>query len=329
MSSYYALKAPERVYFIYRTEDGALICRHNEKGRLSPEVCLLDGARKHFTAALRNGEPVLFCQDEEGNTLMFAERGGEWFSRPARHNPGCRDMLITPMFGEHGMYIIHNEEEGDGKYLCGRHTNEKGVWQPALRIDAYLPLYREPYEAQATSASHTLLFYQSGAGENLLGYREITPTRFGPYQRIHSGKNIMDASFLTTEDAVFALFVVRSVFSSQLLFRYRAEAAFSAPLLLWEAPKIDDVLLMFINGKLYATCVSGNRLYTAISENRGASFSKMDIYKGKFCFEPAKAAFAASVPQREDTLFARQIYIDRNAPWDAQMTPEMYEKFYE
>lgn len=227
--------------------------------------------------------------------------------------------------------MVYNTLSADGNshYLLTQRMGERGAWEPSSRIDKFQPLGHALYETQATGPEHMLLFYQTRTGENQLGYREVTPTRYGSYQRLHSAPGaISDTAFLTTGNAVHALYIVKTLFSCQLLYRRRTEDDFSTPVLLWEAPRIDQCLLSFVYDNLYATCIIGGQPYAAVSENRGVSFSRMTLYKRKFCFDPVKALFLTAAPMSENELYIRQIYVDRSAPWDVQMIPDLYPAFY-
>jgi len=194
------------------------------------------------------------------------------------------------------------------------------------RVDYYkaFPL-GEPYIIQATGSGHFVLFYQNKDGD--VGYREVTEKRTGPFHRFHNFKsgNIYDASFLTTFDELHVLMIVRSPFSYQLLYRKKTEDVFTPPVQLWEAPKIEHCLLTLIGNELHATCMIGGRPHRVISIDEGDSFGQMELYKRKFCAEPIKANFTSQ--QVTDGWLARQVYVDKNAPWDVQMLPDIVDFF--
>lgn len=344
MSSCYVVKTATRLAFFYRAESN-IILRTLEHSHLSPETCLMRNSGRHFNVTLTTDGVHIFCQDESGGLWLLTEREGKWNRRAlnpnaAENNPEAedqsngtpmRDCLITPMISGKRLSIVYNSVSADGNshYLVMQQMNEYGTWNPASRIDKYQPLGHLLYETQATSAEHMLLFYQTRTNENQLGYREVTPVRYGPYQRFHNASGVVsDTAYLTTGNAVHVLYIVRTLFSCQLLYRRRLDNEFSVPILLWEAPRIDQCLLSFVYDNLYATCMIGGQLHRAISENRGESFSRMTLYKSKFCYDPVKAVYLSTSPMSENDLYIRQVYVDRYAPWDTQMIPDLYGAFY-
>lgn len=193
------------------------------------------------------------------------------------------------------------------------------------RIDYYKPFPFEPYTTQSTSLGHVVLFYQNREGH--VGYREVTEKRTGPFHQFLNAKDgiLQDASFLTTYDELHVLMVIRTPFSNQLLYRKKTDDVFTPPVSLWESPRIDNCLLTLIGKELHATCMIGGKLHRSISYNEGDSFGPVELYKRKFCAEPAKASFIVDTPT--NGWLARQVYVDRNAPWDVQMLPDLVDFF--
>ena len=66
----------------------------------------------------------------------------------------------------------------------------------------------------------------------------------------------------------------------------------------------------------------------AVSVDDGDTFGAMELYKRKFCAEPVKASFVSQRPLETEDWFARQVYVDRAAPWDVQMVPDLCPIFY-
>ena len=226
------------------------------------------------------------------------------------------EQNLEPAFTDAGKTLISNSFDDDEQPYLLR-LGEK--------IDYYKPLPFEQYITQSTSLSHAVLFYQNQEGH--VGYREVTEKRTGPFHRFLNAKDgiLQDASFLTTYDELHVLMIVKTPFSHQLLYRKKTEDVFTPPISLWESPKIDNCLLTLIGKELHATCMIGGKLHRSISYNEGDSFNPIELYKRKFCTEPAKADFISEAPT--SNWLARQVYIDSNAPWDIQMLPDLVDFF--
>lgn len=301
---YFVAQQGQDLYFFYLSGD-SLLYRAWHKGQYLPEATLHTEVES-FHVSQQTGQIQITC-DTKGERLLLTYRNGAWRSRVAAVLPGS-------------IYTGHN---ADGDFCLFKRADDS----EEEAIDLFLPLSFAPYVAQPTGPNHTILFYQRAVEGCQVGYREITPTRTGPFHRfLNISGTLADASFLTTTDEVHLLMTVKTAFSHQLLYRKKTDDVFTPPILLWESPIIEQCLLTIINNELHATCVVGGKLYLASSADNGDSFSPMTPYKRKFCAEPVKAGFTAYPPT--GGWFAREVYVDRHAPWDIQMLPDLYPEIY-
>ena len=351
MSTHFVARQGQELYFFYH-HDKQLKYRVWKDSRLLPEATLHAGAKMPFTVFHHEGLLHTFCQDTEGDILLFTHRQNTWHRRTLMQ--GDTGVLLTPIVSENGLCILYNGFSEDTHCLFKRSMTRSGDWHPTETIDHFSPFSFAPYEAQVTGPGHLILFYQTQAEECQVGYREITPKRTGTFHRfLNMQGSLADASFLTTQDAIHILMIVKTTFSCQLLYRKKTEDVFTPPTLLWESPKVDQCLLTMCTGQkpghtegkvsskgkrteaaaeLHATCMVGGRLHRAVSGNDGDSFSPMAPYKRKFCADPVKASYVTPLPQMSQTSsadwFARQVYVDSTAPWDVQMLPDLCPDFY-
>jgi len=321
----------QSLYFFYPSENrSALKYRIWQDGHFSPENTLHTGIKLPFSVFHQEDVLSVFCQDTQGNIMLFSHRNGTWGNRTILK--GSKNILLTPMLSEDNLCIVYNgTAEADTSYLYKRSATSAGQWQEAETIDHFKPFAFTPYEAQITGPGHMLLFYQTQAEECQVGYREVTPKRTGSFHRfLNAQGSLVDASYLTTQDTVHLLMVVKTVFSCQLLYRKKTEDVFTPPALLWESPRIENCLLTIIENELHATCMAGGRLHFAISLNDGDAFGPMEPYKRKFCTEPIKASFVTQNygQMTRQGWFARHVYVDKAAPWDIQMLPDLCPNFY-
>jgi len=296
-------------------------------GHFSPEAVLHSGIRRLYSVFFIENVLHVFGQDVQGNVLLFVYREGQWSHRSVLQASG--DVLFTPMAAGKGMSFVCNAHtDPENPSLIKQSMDDNGKWLPPEVIDHFKPFGYLPYEAQATAPTHMLLFYQANTDDCQIGYREITPTRTGVFRRFFNGHGrLVDYSFLTTHDALHLLMIIKDPFSCQLLYRKKTETDFTPSVLLWESPKISQCLLSWVRGEIHATCMTGGKLQRAISTNGGDSFAEIKQYKRKFCVDPVKANFI-STDESEKSWFARQVYVDSEAPWDVQMIPDLCTDFY-
>jgi hypothetical protein len=305
------------------------------RGRWSEELPAAKNARDNFTVTEDGGVLHLFCQDAQGDIILATlDVGGEkWASRVVLKNQLDRihSIVLHPIITETGLTIIYNTPgtEDRGSFLSIQNLDAKGQWSKATRLDKFFASGPSLFEVQRVSKNHLILFYQKRGQENNLGYMEITPEQQGNYNIFFTTNYfVSDSSYLTTENGIHLLFVVKSMFSSQLIYRKKMDDEISNPIVLHEAQRIENCLLYFAKGSLYAAFLAAGQLCQCVSLDKGNSFSRPVRYKYKFCQNPEKANFSSQTPQSEDTAFLRQVYVDRACPWDIQIIPDAYEDFF-
>ena len=329
LSSYFIAMYGQDLFFFYPSDNMSnLMCRIWRNGRYLPEFTLHEGIRPSFSVFRQKERLNVFCQDIKGHILLHSYKNDKWNSRRIMHNSG--NILLTPIESEDTLCVIYNGIS-DTECLFKRTTTPSGEWQQAETIDHFKPLPFAPYEAQKTVPGHLLLFYQTQTEECQVGYREVTPKRTGAFHRfLNTQGSLADASCLTTYDKLHVLMIVKTALSCQMLYRKKTDDVFTPPILLWEAPKIEQCLLTIIEdeqgSELHATCMIGGKLHKAVSADEGDSFGPMSMYKRKFCTEPVKANFLTE--KMPVGYFARQVYVDKAAPWDVQMLPDLCQNFY-
>jgi hypothetical protein len=296
---------------LYTKPDGL----YYRTGPRAPEECVLINARLRFNAFLDPADDLhVFARDTAGETYLLTRRDGAWGRRTV-FGKDAEDILITALYGTHRNGLLYNIRQNGAGCLVRHATDAQGKWRPPETIDSYRPLHHDPYEVQRTSDDHAVLFYRGGL-DGTLGYRELTAAQTGAFKPIYKGEGVVDASFLTTQDTLHVLLAVRKSFGGQWVYIRKDGEDFTAPQVLWETPGIGNVLLMMMEGRLHAFCMSGGRLYVTVYE--GGRFTPVALYKSKFCAEPVKAAYL-SRGEKENNLLTHQVYVDNNAPWDVQV----------
>jgi len=340
----------DRLLAIYYSDTSGIVYRSFEGGRWGKATPIAPGAHSNFTVSIdRNGTLYLFCQEANGDVHLYRLRQGEWKSRVMLKNPGNKQarLHIHPLLYDDGMSIIYNSVIGEGSALMLQSMDERGKWYPPERIDSYSQMggtgiadarLGADFSVVPVAPDHALIFYARNAGEPAIGYVEASPTRTTTFNTIYStGSKIIDTSFLVTNDSLHVLLVVRGMFSSQLIYRKKSSASFSAPVVIAEGAQISSCLLMFVSGILYAYFMVGGQagfgqesstqLAYSSSADVGETFSRAARYTNKFCAAPVKSTYISHVPMDEGGFFARQLYVDRNNVADVQLVPDMYEEF--
>lgn len=216
----------------------------------------------------------------------------------------------------------------------------------AFSIDEYLQQANLDFTAQKITNDHMVIFYQSIQSEavqnrrpnlfskeeieehyNNIGYMEVSDGGHGVFRPIHTTYyNIADTSFITTGSKIHALYIVKSMFSYQLVYKCKAGEAFDKPIVVWEGQKMDKCLLSIINGEI--NVFFRYRGHTFTSKKKGNSFTKPEVYKNKICKITKKATFISEKTMDENDFFVCDVYVDKYNPWDVQILPDMHKSFY-
>jgi len=323
--------ADSKLLSFYHNDSEGIVLRAFDSGKWGKPTPVAPGALGNFTVSTdRHGALYLFCQDAEGDVHLHRLRQGDWKSRMMLKNPGGKQarLHIYPMIRDDGMSIIYNSAGTDGGTLMLQSMGERGKWNPPTSIDSYSPMGDDFY-VQTLAPDHALLFYARKSADPVIGYVEASPERATTFNTIYSTSHrIIDTSFLVTNDSLHALFIVKGMFSSQLMYRKKPGQSFSAPVVLAEAAQITNCLLMFVCGKLHAYFISAGQLVYAYSTDGGETFSGVMRYTNKFCAVPIKSVYISQMPMDKRDFFVRQLYVDRNNVSDVQLLPDMYDDFY-
>lgn len=322
------------LYCFYNAKDKGILYRTYEGNKWSGAKTVSANTREIFSVNIsHNGKIHIFCQDVVGNVVLCQMQDGKFGNRIIlkASDSEAYDIFFNALIMEKEMLLLYNMPSLDDKnfYLMSQRLNENGQWSQANRIDKFSPGSDTIYQIQHISKDHVLLFYQMKIMENISGYREITPDRQGNFNSYYSGAaTIYDQSVLTTNTTVHVAYAVKGLFSSQLIYRKKDDINFTRQIIIWESQRIDTVCLYIVKNNLYLAFKSNDILYTCISENNGATFSRPLKYANKFCLSPEKAFYISGSPQSESEYFLRDIYVDSLHPWDVQMLPDLYENFY-
>ncbi len=333
-NSYIVRLKENRLFCFYYVKGRGLLYKTYENNKWAREKVLLEQGRENFTVTIdEKGIIYLLCQDSMGDVVLLTNGEGEWVSKVILKNQSGKvhPILLKPIITDNGICLIYNVPavEEKSNYLVFQSVDGDGRWGPAQRIDRFTGMNSQMFQVQHVTREHVLLFYYNKSMENSIGYREITPAKLGSYNNIFSTVNhLQDVCFLTTDNAIHVCYIVKSVFSCQLIYRKKEDEGFSQPTIIAESQKLDNCIMFFVENILYIMYVSNGQLFETRTEDRGKTFYRPARYRNKFCLNPMKAHYISNVPQSEDNYYCRELYVDRSHPWDIQVIPDKNEDFY-
>jgi|GEM_PF-1588468 len=325
-----------RLQCFFHAQDAGVCVRGYENGGWGKPRVLLHGARDVFSVNMaEDGRLYVFAQDAGGNMHLCtssAEVQSGWNdqtilrSQMSTTHGACFHALVS----EVGLHLIYNipSGEGRGQQIVSQRLGVDGRWGVANSLGGVSSIGGRLFQTQMAGRRHMLLFYQSCDPDCALGYREVTPERIGEMHVLHTtGYQIADASFVTMADALHALYIVKSPFSCQLIYRRKDGAGLSDPAVIWEAQKADNCLLFFAEGRLTASCVSNGQVFSCTA-NDAFVFSRPVRVRTAFTTEAMKAVYLSEPPMEMSAFFCREVYVDKARPWETQLLGIPHSSFY-
>lgn len=322
-----------RLMNFYYTKQQEINYKVYENNKWTREKNFVTNVKDAYTITMSDtGALYLFCQSAEGDIyLCQSEDGEQWSKRVILQNRQGKigRVLFNGIIEKDGMTLIYNvpSEQEDTDYLMMQKVNERGEWAEAVTIDRIVPLANTLYQVQPIIKGHHLIYYQTKTPELKLGYREFTKTELGKLNVfLSTGYQIAGTSFLTTKASVHVLYIVRSLFGSQIIYRKKDSHNFSNPYVIWEGQRLTNCMLTIIKNKLYAAWSYNDELYYSVSDNFGNSFSRP--IKHITYEELVKANYISWESMEESKFIMHEIYVHKSNPSGIGFLPEEYEGFY-
>lgn len=319
--------------FYYSKKNG-IVYKIYENNNWSKEQIVFINALENYTVTLGyDGIIYIFCQDKYGNLNLCINKENLWSSKIILENKSntIHTIIFNPIVTEAGLTLIYNvpSNSENGNYLVTQQLSQNSKWSEPNKIDFFSNMNNCYYQVQYVGKEHLLLFYQTKTPENRIGYRELTSTTQGPFNLFHmSNSYIKDHSFLTTNSEIHALYIIKSMFSSQLIYKKKSDDGFSKPIVIWESQKIENCLLFIIKNIIHVNFMVNGQLSLSTSNDGGRTFSRPTSTITKFNYKNTKAIFISESLQNEDTYYIRELYVDADNPCDIQLISDLTNDFY-
>jgi len=316
-----------RLLCLYHAPEAGVCVRGYENGIWGKPRTVLSGARDAFTVNMADdGRLYVFAQDIKGNMHLCTSNAAApdgWNDQTILRSQmsASQSAYFHALISEAGLHLIYNVPtgEGRGQQLVSQRLGADGRWGVANRLGGVSAIGGQPVRSQMVGRGHMILLYQTCEPDCSLGYREVAPDRIGGMHTIHTtGYQITDASFLATGEVLHVLYIVKSPFSCQLIYRRRDGAGFSDPVVVWEAQRIDSCILYIAEGRLTVCCICNGQPFSCAAGANGA-FSHPVRVRASFGSEPMKAVYLSEVPMEAGAFFCRELYVEKVRPWEVQL----------
>lgn len=330
--SNYIIRLKDRLICFYYN-DSSIVYKIYENNHWSKLRIAVNNCLSRFTVTLDNYINI-YCTEKDQRLVRYTTHNLISWTNTTLDTIEVPSASVFPV----GDSLLYNNLSS--LYYKSNDDNEHKY------LDDFIKIQDIDFQVQNITNDHIIVFYQSKNDELVkmrksnifskedidesfrnIGYMEVGKTNFSNFKPIHTTNyQIYDVSFITTYDSIHALYIVKSLFSYQLVYKCKSKEEFDQPIVIWEGQRMVNCLLQIIKNELYAFFKHKNQIF--VSKKNGNAFSRPEIYKNKICKEQKRAIFISNENMNEKDFFIRNIYVDAYNPWDIQILPELYEDFY-
>ena len=195
-------------------------------------------------------------------------------------------------------------------------------WTNTENIDTFTPLSNNIFYIQKITEENIVLAYQKKNKDIQIGYKEIKNGNISDFITIHkTGYQIVDYSFVCFQNTIHYLYVIKSLFSSQVIYKKKDENGISSPIILFEGQKIKSCNINILENNLYCNFIVNSTLYYCQSEDFGNSFLGISKYRKPVSQDVIKARFITYNNIRNSII--NDVYIDSRNPLNIYLLPEI------
>lgn len=320
-------------YFFYY--DKSINYKLYDNNNWIKETEVIKDISSNFSVSLTEDDEIyIFCQDLAGNVLLCLYESNKWSIKKILENQTNEiyDISFQMLFSNQSLNLIYSMPIAGEKHAQLVYQSRDNIkWESPQILDNIIPFKNVPFIIQKLNNSLCVAFYERKSRDSTLGYREfsISKRKWGSFNPFHSTiYTYTDQSFLTTEDTIHVLYVVKTGFSYQLIYKNKTDSEWNKQMLIYENNRIEMCSLFIVNTELWLVWYSNSQLYTCVSYNNGKTFTKSNRYQSKYGNLPLKAFFATNLKQKEESLYIREILLYDKATPELMFIPELYPDFY-
>lgn len=317
------------LYFFFYS-DGKILMKKGEHSCFSVPEVIIEGVSSNFSVCLSpEGEPYVLCISHSGGIYICRETSKLWEKKLLLENTAFQQntMQFSLFFQKDKIHLIYSMPSEDGKHhyimslIC-----RKGVWEKPYKIDSFLPFRQGGFLIHEIEKNHIVLYYKTQ--DNKVCSREMLmdPIILGTRNvLIPTSMYCMDLSFLTSQNKIHLAYIVKGSFSSQLLYKNKAQNGISQPIVLFEGQRLESCLLFEMQSRLYLFWMAGGQLFYVVSDHQGESFSNPSKYQGNYSKQPIKVEYIGG---KEESWVCNEVFLDREMQNEIWILPELDASFY-
>lgn len=333
MKNIYILKQGKEFSAFYYGENKSIYIQKINENRIY-ENKIIENCLSSFSVSLdKEGKIYILSQDFNENIILAKAQNSNGtfnlFNILKKDENISNLTFFTPLFFEKNISLIFNSNiNGTQKnnFLSVKTFLDEKQWSETENIDIFSIGNNNIYEIQKLNEKDVVLAYEKKETELQLGFKEIIDGKISPFTQIHkTGLQIVDFSFLATGDEIHFIYIIKTLFSSQVIYKRKDKYGVSSPVILYEGQKLRDCSLALINNELYCMFIGASNLLYSTSKDLGNSFSNVSAYRKPVNQDIVKAKFL-EYGQKKSTIL-NEVYVDYKNPMNIYFIPEIYPEY--
>lgn len=313
MQNNYIIKINNDILSFYYGENRSIYCKKLTQNSYPITTKIIENVTDYFTVDISSSDEIyIFCQTYEGDVLLckIDNIGVKQKTIFKNKNYTPENILFYPLFLKDNMSIIYNSQGKNGIDFISIKTLIGGKnWSNTENIDIFTPIQNSVFHIQKVNDNNIILAYQKKGKDLQIGYKQILNGNISDFLVMHkTGYQVVDYSFVYFNDTIHYIYIIKSIFSTQVIYRKKDERNLYNPLVIFEGQKIKNCNIFVVDNKLYCSFIANNGLYYCISNDFGSSFLPINKYKKYVSNDIIKAKYISNEKSNINSI--NEVYLD-------------------
>ncbi len=273
---------------------------------------IIENVISNFTTCVHGGEVFIFCKNIYGDIILCKSSN---INNAFNNNISFSNIILFkdlsnlfyPIFLNNNLSLIYSNYSSNMLAIKSTKadSNNSFNWNAPENIDIisstpnqisnpneYSNLnLLDLYKVHQTNFILSYIKFKSNK-ELQAGFKVISNGALSDFIIFHkTGHQLVDYSIICFDNKIHIIYIIKNLFSTQVIYRNYYNNILSNPILLFEGQKIKTCCACVINNKVYCQFIIGNTLYYLISDDYGSNFSSVMKYKRSVSQEIQKIKF--------------------------------------
>lgn len=324
-NNYILINKNNEILSFYYGEERSIYYKKLDYSNNSIITKVIQDVTDYFTVDITPSKDIyIFCQNYIGDVILCKLEKDKFKHKILFKNKNERaeNILFYPIFFKNNLSLIYNTPDSNQSFLSIKTLINNKNWTNSENIDLFSILPNNTFYIQKITQDNIILAYQKKSKDTQIGYKQIKNGNISDFITIHrTNYQIVDYSFVSFNDITHYVYIVKNLFSSQVIYRKKDEYGLSNPITLFDGQKIKTCNINILNNDLYCSFIVNNTLYYCQSENLGRSFLGIVKYKKPISQDVVKAKFLDNINIPNNCI--NEIFIDSKNISNIYMLPEL------